>query len=209
VTAAPPSRGMSPERIIDVARQMVETSGVDSLSMRKLAAELGVAPTAIYWHVGGRDELLHAVLDQMIQEAPPLRPRGDTPRARAASVARAIRRNVRNNPVPFQLAQALDRNPDVAFAGQMALAREVAAAGLTGEDAANAVRAVLYLVGGFQLVEGNVTNRPAGARTTQDMWHNVGDDQIDPSVRDALAGDLDMDALFEFALDAMLASLLP
>ena len=77
----------------------------------------------------------------------------------------------------------------------MALAREVAAAGLTGDDAANAVRAVLYLVGGFQLVEGNVTNRPAGARTTQDMWQNVSDDEIDPSVRDALASDLDIDTL--------------
>lgn len=200
---------MSPELIIDVARRMIEAGGVDALSMRKLAVELGVAPTAIYWHIGGRDDLLHAVLDQLISETPPIRAEGDTPRARAASVARAIRHNVRTRPVPFQLAQALNRNPDVAFPGQLALAREVGAAGLQGADATNAVRAVLYLVGGFQLVEGNVMNRPVGSRTTQEKWRELTDEQIDPELRNAMAADLDIDALFEFALDAMLASLLP
>ncbi|HEX7095878.1 MAG TPA: TetR/AcrR family transcriptional regulator [Acidimicrobiales bacterium] len=200
---------MSPERIIDAARRMIEADGVEALSMRKLAAELGVAPTAIYWHVGGRDDLLRAVLDQLIREAPPIRARGSTSRARVASVARAIRRQVRDNPVMFQLAQHLDRNPDVSFPWQMALAREVAASGLRGTAAADAVRAVLFLVGGFQLLEGNLRRRPAGSTTTQDLWSAVDDQAIDPALRDAMASALDHDALFDYALDALLRSVLP
>jgi TetR/AcrR family tetracycline transcriptional repressor len=206
--AAPPPRAMSPERIVEVARRMVETGGVDALSMRKLAAELGVAPTAIYWHVGGRDELLHAIMDQLLAEAPAIRARGDNPAQRVAGVARTIRRNVRTSPTLHQLAQRLDRLPDASFPGQLVLTREVAAAGLHGEDAARAVRTILYLIGGFQLLDSNFSQRPAGARTTQELWGAVDDAQIDPDLREAMTETPDTDALFDYALDALLRSIL-
>jgi AcrR family transcriptional regulator len=199
---------MSPQHIVAVARRMVESSGVDALSMRKLAAELGVAPTAIYWHVGGRDQLLHAVMDQLLAEAPPVRARGSTPEQRVASVARAIRRNIRSSPTLHQLAQHLDRNPDASFPGQLALTREIAAAGLHGEDAANAVRAILYLIGGFQLLDSNFSNRPAGSKTTQELWRTVEDDVVDAELRNAMAAPTDTDELFDYALDALLRSIL-
>jgi TetR/AcrR family transcriptional regulator, tetracycline repressor protein len=199
---------MSPEHIVAVARRMVESSGVDSLSMRKLAAELGVAPTAIYWHVGGRDQLLHAIMDQLLAEAPPIRARGSSREQRVASVARAIRRHIRSSPTLHQLAQHLDRNPDASFPGQLALTREITAGGLHGEDAANAVRAILYLIGGFQLLDSNFSRRPAGARTTQELWRTVADDQIDPELRATMAEPTDTEALFDYALDALLRSIL-
>jgi TetR/AcrR family tetracycline transcriptional repressor len=199
---------MSPERIVVVARRMVEDSGVESLSMRKLAADLGVAPTAIYWHVGGRDQLLHAVLDQLLSEAPAIRARGTTPPERVASVARTIRRHVRNSPTLHQLAQHLNRLPDTSFPGQLVLTREITAAGLRGEHAAQAVRAILYLVGGFQMLEGNFNERPAGAKTTQELWRTVDDADIDPALQAAMAEAPDTDAVFEYALDALLRSIL-
>jgi TetR/AcrR family transcriptional regulator, tetracycline repressor protein len=205
----PPPRAMSPEHIVAVARRMVESSGVEALSMRKLAAELGVAPTAIYWHVGGRDQLLHAVLDQLLSEAPPIRARGATPEQRVAGVARTIRRHVRASPTLHQLAQHLDRNPDASFPGQLVLTREITAAGLHGEEAANAVRAILYLIGGFQLLDSNFQRRPAGSKTTQELWRTVEDDQIDPELRATMAAPTDTDALFDYALDALLRSILP
>ena len=64
---------MSFERIVDTARSLVKAGGADSLSMRKLSAELGVAPTAIYWHVGDRAELLNAVLDAELADLPKVR----------------------------------------------------------------------------------------------------------------------------------------
>jgi AcrR family transcriptional regulator len=199
---------MSPDRVVDAARRMVESGGIEALSMRKLAADLGVAPTAIYWHVGGRDELLHQVLDQMLAEAHRVDARGDTAHERLASVARAIRRQVRASPFLHQLAVHLDRTADASFPGQLALAREVTAAGLAGTEAADAVRSVLFLIGGFQLLEGNFRRRPAGARTSQELWRAVGDPTIDPALRAALARETDTDALFDYALDALLGSIL-
>jgi AcrR family transcriptional regulator len=199
---------MSPELIVDVARQIVESGGIEALSMRKLAAELGVAPTAIYWHVGGRDELLQAIMDQLLAEMPAIRARGATPAQRVASVARAMRRDIRNSPTLHQLALHLDRHPDVTFPGQLALTHEVTAAGIHGTEAADAVRAILYLIGGFALLEGNLNRRPAGARTTQELWRTVDDPTIDAALRDTMAAPPDTDALFDYALDALLRSIL-
>src|SRR5438105_15871710 len=92
------------ERIVAAARALIETSGVEALSMRKLASEVGVAPTAIYWHVGSREDLLNAVLDTMVASLPPIAGRGSDPRARLASVARAIRDQVRATTAAQQLA---------------------------------------------------------------------------------------------------------
>src|SRR5205085_12120086 len=64
------------ERIVAAGRALIEAGGVEALSMRKLAAEVGVAPTAIYWHVGSREDLLNAVLDAMVDDLPPIAARG-------------------------------------------------------------------------------------------------------------------------------------
>ncbi len=44
--------------LTDAAMAMVAAEGADALSMRKLAAEVGVSATAIYRHFPGRDALL-------------------------------------------------------------------------------------------------------------------------------------------------------
>ena len=74
------------DRIVAAARGMVEAGGVDALSMRKLAAELDVAHTAIYWHVGSRDELVGAVIDAFLADLGDITPTGRTPRARDSAV---------------------------------------------------------------------------------------------------------------------------
>jgi AcrR family transcriptional regulator len=200
---------MSSERIVEGARRIVETGGVDALSMRKLAVELGVAPTAIYWHVGGREQVLGAVFDALLAGAAPLTVAGATPHARIANTAVAIRRHVREQPVLHQLGQHLGRSAEAAFAGHLALAREVTAAGLTGDDAADAVRSILFLIGGFVLLEGSFRRRPAGARTSQDFWHGVADSGIDPGLVAAMRRPADTDALFDYAIHGLLRSILP
>jgi AcrR family transcriptional regulator len=56
---------VSRARIVRAATAIVDAHGVDALSMRGLATELGVTAMALYRHVGGRDELLVAVLDEI------------------------------------------------------------------------------------------------------------------------------------------------
>ena len=50
---------VSRDRVVRVATAIVDARGVDALSMRGLATELGVTAMALYRHVGSRDELLH------------------------------------------------------------------------------------------------------------------------------------------------------
>jgi TetR/AcrR family tetracycline transcriptional repressor len=196
------------ERIVGAARALIEAGGVEALSMRKLAAEVGVAPTAIYWHIGSRDDLLNAVLDAMIADLPAIAARGGSPRARLASVARSIRDQVRSTTPTQQLAAELGRTAELSFPGQVALTREMQAAGVTGSDAAQAVRAVLFLVGGFILLEDNFAHRQPGSRTTQELWQTLEDGGIDPSLKRAMAKPANTDSLFDYAVDRLLASVL-
>jgi len=56
-----PKTGQSPltrEHIIETALSLVDADGFDALSMRRLAAALGVDPMAIYHHIDGKDALL-------------------------------------------------------------------------------------------------------------------------------------------------------
>jgi TetR/AcrR family tetracycline transcriptional repressor len=204
-----PARQERVERIIAAARSMVEAGGLESLSMRKLAAEVGGAPTTIYWHIGGRRELLDAVLDRMIAELPPIVVRGSTPRARLASASRSLRDQVRATEVTQQLAADLGRGAELSFPAQVVLAREVQAAGLSGAGAAQAVRALLFLVGGFLLIEDNFAHREAGASTTQQLWAALDDNGLDRGLRRAMSRGVDTDGLFDFAVDRLLAAVLP
>lgn len=194
--------------IVAAARALIEGGGIEALSMRKLAADLGVAPTAIYWHVGSRDDLLNAVLDAMIIDLPPIIARGSTPKARLGSVARSFRDQVRATTLTQQLANELGRTAELSFPGQVALAREMEAAGLHGGQAAQAVRSVLFLVGGFILLEDNFSHRRPGGRTTQELWRRVDDPAIDAGLRRAMTRPVNTDSLFDYAVDRLLDSIL-
>jgi TetR/AcrR family tetracycline transcriptional repressor len=196
------------QRLIDAARALVEADGVEGLSMRKVAADVGVAPTAIYWHIGGREALMHAVLDAMIADLPSLAARGSTPRTRIASLAAAMRSQVLATGPAHQLAAELGRGAELSFPAQVALAREVAAAGLSGHAAADAVRSVLFVVGGFIMIEDNYRHRQPGSRTTQELWQAVGEPGIDDDLRTTMATPTDTNALFTFTVERLLDSLL-
>jgi AcrR family transcriptional regulator len=54
------------ERIHAGALRIVDADGLDGLSMRRLAAELGVRAPSLYGHVASKDELLHAVANDVM-----------------------------------------------------------------------------------------------------------------------------------------------
>ncbi len=196
------------QRLVDAGRALVEAGGPDALSMRKVAAEVGVAATAIYWHVGSREQLLGAVLDALIGELPHPVARGRTPRARVASLARAMREQALATTHTQQLARELGRSAELFLPAQIVLARELSAAGLHGEAAAEATRAVLFLVGGFVLLEDNYRVASPGRATTQDLWRQVEDPALDPELRAAMSRAITPDALFDYTVDRLLAAIL-
>jgi len=50
------------ERIVATALRMTDAHGLEALSMRKLGAELGVDPMAVYRHVPNKDALLNCLV---------------------------------------------------------------------------------------------------------------------------------------------------
>ncbi len=194
------------QRLVDAARALVEAGGPEALSMRKVAAEVGVAPTAIYWHVGGREALMGAVLDAMIADLPSPVDEGAAPAARIASLARAMRADALATTNTQLLARHLGRTAEVFLPAQVALARELSAAGLRGAAAADATRALLFVVGGFVLLEDSY--RSGSEARTPDLWRAVDDPLIDPELRAAMSRATTPDALFEYTVEHLLAAIL-
>lgn len=60
----PYPKKLTREAVLQAAIAHVEREGVAALSMRALAAELGVAPNALYRHVGSKAELEFAIADE-------------------------------------------------------------------------------------------------------------------------------------------------
>ena len=67
---------LSKERVLGAAVALADAQGVEALSMRKLAQELGVVPMALYKHVANKDDLLDAMVDVVVGEIDP--PAGGT-----------------------------------------------------------------------------------------------------------------------------------
>ncbi|KJK55773.1 TetR/AcrR family transcriptional regulator [Saccharothrix sp. ST-888] len=61
--APPPRATLSAHRIAAVAVAIADAEGIDAVTMRRLATELGVAPMATYRHVSGKGELLELMVD--------------------------------------------------------------------------------------------------------------------------------------------------
>jgi AcrR family transcriptional regulator len=62
---------LSRERVLGAAVALADEGGVDAVSMRKLAHELGVVPMALYKHVSNKDEMLDGMVDVIIGEIDP------------------------------------------------------------------------------------------------------------------------------------------
>ncbi|MFD2467376.1 TetR/AcrR family transcriptional regulator [Amycolatopsis silviterrae] len=87
------SAGLTREAVVAAAEAVAERAGVAKLSLRAVATELGVSPTAIYHHVRDRDELLDAVADAFVFRKVLRRlPRKADPLDRVRVIAKRLRR---------------------------------------------------------------------------------------------------------------------
>jgi AcrR family transcriptional regulator len=67
--AAPePRTPLSKERVLRAALTLVDEGGLEALSMRKLAQELGVEAMSLYNHVDNKDDIVAGILDLVAAE---------------------------------------------------------------------------------------------------------------------------------------------
>ena len=60
------------QRILEAARRLIAAGGMQSLSMRKLSAECGLAVTTLYNLYGSRDDILFALIQDGIDRIVPI-----------------------------------------------------------------------------------------------------------------------------------------
>src|SRR5215469_11608803 len=60
-------RGLTRERLVEAALQLVNEEGLEGLSMRALADSLEVKAASLYWHVRDRRELLELLAESILE----------------------------------------------------------------------------------------------------------------------------------------------
>ncbi|HEY4845037.1 MAG TPA: TetR/AcrR family transcriptional regulator C-terminal domain-containing protein [Candidatus Dormibacteraeota bacterium] len=106
---------LSRDRVLRAAVALADKTGIESLSMRRLAEDLGVVPMALYKHVANKEELLDGMIDVVVGEIdPPVAGAGwkSAVRQRILSARRALLRHPwasqvmesKQNPTPVVLA---------------------------------------------------------------------------------------------------------
>ncbi|MFD5789464.1 TetR/AcrR family transcriptional regulator [Streptomyces sp. NPDC127037] len=81
---------ISRDEIIGTARRIVTEGGVNRLTMRRLAAEVGSTPMALYHHVRDKEELLVLLLDDYASRTLRRPELPEDPRERVMAAATAI-----------------------------------------------------------------------------------------------------------------------
>ena len=62
-------KGLTRDVLIQAALRLLDEVGLDGLTVRKLAAELGVQSPALYWHIRTKQELLDGMANEIILRA--------------------------------------------------------------------------------------------------------------------------------------------
>jgi AcrR family transcriptional regulator len=94
VTAeAVPRVPLSRDRVLRAAVKIADERGIEALTMRRLAEELGAEAMSLYYHVANKEEVLDGVVDVIIQEINEVVGRIGTP-ARGADWKKAMRERI-------------------------------------------------------------------------------------------------------------------
>jgi AcrR family transcriptional regulator len=198
---------LSRERIVEAAVILLDEGGIDGLTMRSLAQRLGVTPTALYWHVETKDDVLDLAVDQVFGDVR-LPPPTEDWRADVRSLTRSWRAAMLRHPWAPGLIGRPMLGPNV-LARTEFLQSALVRGGLTGRPLAVATRMLANYVIGAALTEATWRQSADPQARTQARRHIAANPTDYPTL--TASGHLDEarfrdDDLFEGGLDAILAS---
>lgn len=201
---ARPTRGRPP-RIDDAAIvQEALQIGLDDLTMRGLAARLGVGASTLYYHVGSLDELRDRVRDALLAELQlpdDARPWDEV----LLDSARRLRGLFERAPGLAEEALSDTAWSDVVLGLHESACARLRAAGFGPAEAWLATRTVAEFVEGF--VVRRRAHAAAGHRDLDDLWPEVDHPNL-VAARAALPEDRE-EARFHFGLTCLLNGLRP
>ena len=139
---------LSRDRVLQAAVALADSVGIDALSMRRLAQELGVVPMALYKHVANKDELLDGMVDVVLGGIEPLDP---TPDWRTAVRRRVLsaRQAVLRHPWARRAIESRTRRTPVVLAYMDSLAGTFRAGGFSADLTHHVMHALGNRIWGF------------------------------------------------------------
>ena len=159
-----PRTTLSRDAIVAAALELLDADGIDGLSLRKLAARLGVGAASLYWHVKDKDELLDLAVDAVIGEVRPGEETGGSWRDDLARTGRELRRVLLLHRWAVPLLLTRPTFGPHAIAGLEATLAVIARGGFEGVELFHAYSALITYVTGEVAQEASV---PPGAHAGQ------------------------------------------
>ena len=146
------------ERTLEVALALADSEGIEAVTMRRLARELGVEAASLYHHVKGKEQILDGLVELVAAEIELPKPSADW-RATVSQRARHTRAVLRRHPWAVSL-MASRTSPGPATLGLLeAGIRCFREGGFSVPLAAHAISTVDSYVHGFVLQEVNLPFR--------------------------------------------------
>jgi AcrR family transcriptional regulator len=193
---------LSREKVLDAALRLADEQGLPALSMRKLAAEVGVEAMSLYNHVANKGDLLDGMAARVF-EGIPLPDPALCWEKRLHALGMAVFASFTAHPVVVRALAAGQANPR--SAGALRLIDAILAAlldgGLDERAAARGYRSLMSLLFGSALREsidlaGNIPDR---AEPINDWFRRNVDPGVLPSLHRTLPALMDVDCLPDFA----------
>lgn len=180
-----PRRSLSHAQVVDAALAAIDEGGAQALSIRAVAARLGVNPNALYTYVASRDALEREVVERVLAASEPALLAGPAGRWReritgyAGSLRAALHRHP---PVATLMMSAPMDGPAALMIGERLIAA-LRDAGLSLPDAARGTYALIVQVIGFVALEVAETDGrpPLPAEAERVAARRTAWDAIDPA----------------------------
>jgi AcrR family transcriptional regulator len=145
----PTSPRLTLVQMLDEATAIVETDGLDGLTMRKLATRCGVSPMALYGYVRTREELVAALIDRYLAEIPLPDVEHLVWQEQVAAVFRAVNRAFEAHPVLSEIIGRQSMDSIAFYRGAEIALRALRRAGLSERSSVGALDALTSFVTGF------------------------------------------------------------
>ncbi|GGS85763.1 TetR family transcriptional regulator [Planobispora rosea] len=203
-----PAEPLSRPRIVAAAIDLIEREGADAVSMRRIAADLGVGVMSLYNHVPNKAALLDAVAETVLSgiEFTDDPDAGWTDRVRMQ--ARAFRQIAHHYPRCTMVVVSRQlQSPAGLLPVERALAT-LRSAGFDGEEAVRILRMFIAYIVGSLLREVGVTPTFAPVHSSPVDLRKV-DPALFPEI-DALSAELgscDHEAEFEFGMELLVQAI--
>jgi AcrR family transcriptional regulator len=194
--------------VADRALAIADAEGIEAVTIRRLATELGVTPMALYWHFKTKEDLLAGLADRVLDSIElPARTGNWADDIRAAmlalvtamrphpQIAHLVSTQVMRNPTGLDLTEmALEILEDAGFAPEAA-----------SPLAMQALRAVVSMVTSDQVDDSGTTaeERDAHLRAKRAMLSSLSPEKYPALIRhaDAMTYCSDVDEFFGLGID--------